>query len=143
MRSGTIGWMKAFNLNLGGSQDIIIQVPDDIEIQREEAYAIALIQLQEKIVDGVYPIRQRVWPCLFCDAWFTEQAELMGHVRSQEHLVKVAGIQKLADKHLQRPEDNERADKPQSVPDRPLRRSSEHHQEYMKQYYIRKQLGEI
>jgi hypothetical protein len=90
MSSGTFGLMKTFNLNIGGNEDIIIQVPDDIEMQREEAYALALLQLQEKIVDDVYPINQRVWPCIFCDTRFTDQAELMGHVRGQDHLAKIA-----------------------------------------------------
>ncbi len=133
--------MKTFNLNVSGNLDIIVQVPDDIELQREEAYAVALIQLQEKIVDGAYPINQRVWPCIFCDKRFPEQAELMGHVRSQGHLTKVAGIQKLADKHMRR-----KQEEPNSYQFEPYRRgtsSSEHEKEYAKQYYIRKQLGEI
>ena len=129
--------MQTFHLNLGGREDIIIDVPDAIQIQREEAYALALMQLQEKIVDGVYPINQRVWPCIFCDTRFTGQSELMGHVRGEEHLAKVAGIQKLADKHLQQPQDGP------TIPPPVLSRSSEHEKEYQKQYYIRKQLGEI
>jgi hypothetical protein len=35
--------MQTFKLNIGGSQDIIIQVPDGIDMQREEAYALALL----------------------------------------------------------------------------------------------------
>jgi hypothetical protein len=141
MSSGTMGGMKTFNLNIAGSSDIIIQVPDDMEIQREEAYAVALMQLQEKIVDGVYPINQRVWPCIFCDTCFTDQAELMGHVRGQDHLTKVAGIQKLAEKHMRK-----KQEEPNIYHFEPYsrrRRSSEHEKEYQKQYYIRKQLGEV
>ena len=141
MRFGTMGGMKTFNLNISGNVDIIVQVPDDIDMQREEAYAVALIQLQEKIVDGVYPIRQRVWPCIFCDQRFTEQTELMGHVRSQDHLMKVAGIQKLAEKHLQK-----KPEEPSTYQFEPYRKRSssrEHEKEYQKQYYIRKQLREI
>jgi hypothetical protein len=141
MGSGTMGGMKTFNLNIAGSPDIIIQVPDDMEIQREEAYAVALMQLQEKIVDGVYPINQRVWPCIFCDTRFTDQAKLMGHVRSQDHLTKVAGIQKLAEKHMRK-----KQEEPNSYRFEPHRTgisSNEHEKEYAKQYYIRKQLGEI
>jgi hypothetical protein len=141
MGSGTIGLMKTFNLNIGGSSDIIIQVPDHIDMQREEAYAVALIQLQEKIVDGVYPINQRVWPCIFCDKRFTDQPELMGHVRSQDHLTKVASIQKLAEKHMGKKQ--EEPSPYNFVPYRERRSSSEHEKEYQKQYYIRKQLGEV
>ena len=130
--------MQTFHLNIGGSKDIIIDVPDDIKMQREEAYALALMQLQEKIVDGVYPINQRVWPCIFCDQRFTEQTELMGHVRGQDHLTKVAGIQKLADKYMGRKQEEPVIHHPV-----PMRSSSEHEKEYQKQYYIRKQLREI
>ena len=133
--------MQTFHLNIGGSKDIIIDVPDDIKMLREEAYALALIQLQEKIVDGVYPINQRVWPCIFCDQRFTEQAELMGHIRSQDHLAKVAGIQKLAEKHLQKKPEEPSTYQFESY--RKRRSSSEHEKEYHKQYYIRKQLREI
>jgi hypothetical protein len=141
MSSGTMGRMKTFTFNFTGSDDIIVQVPDNSEMQREEAYALALIQLQEKIVDGVYPINQRIWPCIFCDQRFTRQAELMGHVRSQERLAKVTGIQKLADKHIgkKREEPNVYQFEPYSR----RRSSSEHEKEYQKQYYIRKQLGEV
>jgi hypothetical protein len=137
----TIGSMKTFNLNIAGRQDIIIQVPDDMEIQREEAYAVALMQLQEKIVDGVYPINQRVWPCIFCDKRFTEQAELIGHVRRDEHIQKVSKIQKLAEKHMKKQQEEPSAYN--FLPYRERRSSSEYEKEYQKQYYIRKQLGEI
>jgi hypothetical protein len=133
--------MKTFNLNIQGSKDITIQVPDDMEIQREEAYAMALVKLQEIIVDGVYPVNQRVWPCIFCDKCFTDQAELVGHVRSQEHLAKAALIQNLADKHMRK-----KREEPNTYHFEPYSRrrsSSEHEKEYQKQYYIRKQLGEI
>jgi hypothetical protein len=141
MSFGTMGGMKTFNLNIAGSSDIIIQVPDDIEMQREEAYAVALMQLQEKIVDGVYPINQRVWPCIFCDKRFTDQAELMRHVRSQDHLTKVAGIQKIVDKHMRKKQ--EEPNIYQFEPYSGRSSSSEYEKEYQKQYYIRKQLGEI
>jgi hypothetical protein len=134
--------MQTFHLTLAGSKDIIIQVPDGIEMQREEAYALALLQLQEKIVDGVYPIKQRVWPCIFCDTCFTDQAELMGHVRGQDHLTNVAGIQKLAEKHM-RKKQQEEANTYHFEPYGRRSRSSEHEKEYQKQYYIRKQLGEV
>ena len=139
--SGTIGLMKTFNLNTVGGVDIIIQTPDELDMQREEAYAVALIQLQEKIVDGVYPINQRVWPCIFCDKCFADQAELMGHVRGQDHLEKVAGIQKLGEKHMRKKQETPGIY--QFEPHRKRRSSSEHEKEYQKQYYIRKQLGEI
>ena len=151
MRFGTMGGMKTFNLNISGNVDIIVQVPDDREIQREEAYAVALIQLQEIIVDGTYPINQRLWPCIFCDVHFSTQAELMGHVRSEEHLQKTSGIQKLADKHLKKIEEEtvvSRVTPSAPIPKMhskpiPKMQSSEHHKEYMRQYYVRKQLGEI
>jgi hypothetical protein len=141
MRSDTMGGMKTFNLNIAGSSDIIIQVPDDVEIEREEAYAVALMQLQEKIVDGVYPINQRVWPCIFCDKRFTDQAELMGHVRGQDHLTKVSGIQRLAEKYMRKKQ--EEPNTYQFAPHSRRGRSSEYEKEYQKQYYIRKQLGEV
>jgi hypothetical protein len=134
-----MGGMKTFTFNLTGSDDITVQVPDDSEMLREEAYALALMQLQEKIVDGVYPINLRIWPCIFCDQRFTRQAELMGHVRGQEHSAKVAGIQRLAEKHMKKQQEEPNLN--QFVPDRSS--SSEHHKEYMRQYYIRKQLGKI
>jgi hypothetical protein len=103
----TIGLMKTFNLSIAGSDDIIIQAPDDSDTQREEAFALALVQLQEQITDGVYPINQRVWPCIFCDVRFNRQAELMGHVRSQDHLAKTAAIQRLAEKHIGKKQQDE------------------------------------
>jgi hypothetical protein len=135
--------MKTFNLNIAGSQNIIIQVPDNIDMQREEAYALALMQLQEKITDGVYPINQRVWPCIFCDLRFTDQAELMGHVRNQDHLTKVAGIQKLAKKHMKKQQAVPNTNQFEPYSYRGRSSSSDHEKEYQKQYYIRKQLGEI
>jgi hypothetical protein len=133
--------MKTFNLNIAGSNDITIQVPDDMEIQREEAYAVALVKLQEIIVDGTYPVNQRVWPCIFCDTCFPDQAGLMGHVRSQDHLAKAASIQNLAEKHMKKQQ--EELSTYHFTPYRNSSSSSEHEKEYARQYYIRKQLGEI
>ena len=93
--------MKEFKLNLG-EKDIIIQVPDDVQIQREEAFAIAMVKLQEIVTDGVYPITvtERVWPCVFCDKSYSKQPKLMAHVRSDEHIEKEKFIKRLADKHM-------------------------------------------
>jgi hypothetical protein len=97
--------MKEFKLNIG-QRDIIIQVPEDHEIQREEAFAVALVKLQDIIADGIYPITvtKRVWPCIFCDKNFKDQPKLMAHVRSDEHKEKAKSIKGLADKHMKKPE---------------------------------------
>lgn len=96
--------MKEFKLNID-TQDIIIQVPNDIEIIREEAFAIALLKLQEIIVDGTYAIRQRVWPCLACGKLFKNQTKLMAHVRKDEHIKKEEPLHFLADKHMKKKEE--------------------------------------
>lgn len=98
--------MKEFKLNIG-EKDIIIQVPQDHEIQREEAFAVALVKIQDIIVDGMYPITvtKRVWPCIFCDKDCKNQAKLMAHVRTDEHKEKAKVIKRLADKHMEKPKE--------------------------------------
>ncbi len=97
--------MQEFKLNLGGTKDIIIQVPEEHEIVREEAFAVAIVKLQEIIADGVYPVEvtKRLWPCIFCDVKYKDQAKLMAHMRSAEHKEKNKGIYNLADKHMKKP----------------------------------------
>lgn len=91
--------MTEFKLNIG-REDIIIQTPEELGVKREEAFSIAMVKLQDLIADGILPINKRIWSCIFCDTEYEEQAELMGHLRSEEHIKKLAPIKKLADKHM-------------------------------------------
>jgi hypothetical protein len=130
--------MKEFNFEEG----IIIRVPDDREMQREEAFAIALLKLQEIIADGSYAVTQRLWPCIFCDIAFKNQTKLMGHVREESHVKKEASLHRLADKYMEATKDEPPPHQfaPYESTGKP---ATEHHKEYAKQYYIKKQLGEI
>jgi DNA-binding transcriptional regulator YiaG len=80
--------MKTFQFHLQEGKDILIEVPDELEITREEVFALAALETQEQIADGNVQIIRRVWPCLYCKAEYETQGELVHHLTRHAALIK-------------------------------------------------------
>lgn len=79
--------MKEYRLNLIGKKDIIIEVPEGMEVSRDEAFSLAIVEMQKKIADGLIPfeVTKRFWPCIFCGKSWNDQFKLLKHLDSDSH----------------------------------------------------------
>jgi hypothetical protein len=77
--------MKTFKLNLS-ERDIIIQVPDELETNRDEIFALASMELAEQIADGNVRIIERTWPCIYCSKRCKNQIKLQTHLHTHDAL---------------------------------------------------------
>ena len=106
--------MQAFKFHLQEGQEILIQVPDGLEVKRDEVFALAALEAQDQIANGNIKVTKRIWPCFFCNTEYEEQVELLRHLYSHETLEK-----KLKEKlvHLyKKPEESILPTKTPSVP---------------------------
>ena len=76
--------MKTFTFHLQEGKDILIQVPDGLEVKREEVFALAALEAQDQIANGNIQITKRIWPCFYCNTDYDEQGELVRHLSSHE-----------------------------------------------------------
>src|SRR5919109_3531876 len=76
--------MKTFTFHLQEGKDILIQVPDGVEVKREEVFALAALEAQDQIANGNLQITKRIWPCFYCNTDYDEQGELVRHLSSHE-----------------------------------------------------------
>lgn len=78
--------MKKLKFNLGDS-DIGLEIPDDIDANRQELFAFIGIELQELIANGVVPVHgDRIWPCLYCGKILKTQGKLSTHLETHNQL---------------------------------------------------------
>src|SRR5919199_6345862 len=76
--------MKTFTFHLQEGKDVIIQVPDGVEVKREEVFALAALEAQDQIANGNIQITKRIWPCFYCNTEYDKQGELVRHLSSHE-----------------------------------------------------------
>jgi DNA-binding transcriptional regulator YiaG len=76
--------MKIFRYNVQEDKDVIIHVPDELEVKREEVFALAALEAQDQIANGNIRVTQRIWPCLYCGTDYDEQGALLQHLPSHE-----------------------------------------------------------
>lgn len=77
--------MKIFKLNLS-EKDIIIKVPDELETNRDEIFALASMELGEQVADGNVRIIERIWPCIYCTKRLKDQIKLQTHLHIHDDL---------------------------------------------------------
>jgi len=80
--------MQTFKFHLHEGKDIIIQIPDELEVKRDEVFALAALEAQDQIANGNIVVTKRIWPCFFCDTEYEEQGELLRHLIIHEKLEK-------------------------------------------------------